>query len=158
MAWQPGQSGNPKGRPKKDKALTAVLSNAAASSLTYYDENGKKKTRRRADIIGEMVLEGVIFGKITFRKESEDDDEITLELTSNDWRNLVQWYFNRVEGLAPKGKEEEPEVDEDEQLDIRKEMEELADKRWSNVKNQLKEMQDAEEHSTTHDPATSVSN
>jgi hypothetical protein len=43
--WRSGSSGNPTGRPKKERALSAIL--AAAGNVTVLDDDGKKTSRAR---------------------------------------------------------------------------------------------------------------
>lgn len=93
MPFTSGQSGNPKGRPKKDRALTAMLEAAGGRTVERVNpESGdmEKLTLRKAAISG--VWQGLTEGQITFLNGSK------LPLYSKDYVELVKWLFSHVDG------------------------------------------------------------
>lgn len=46
--FQPGRSGNPKGRPRKDKTVSRAILKAASATVTA-SENGKRRQIRKLD-------------------------------------------------------------------------------------------------------------
>lgn len=87
--FPPGESGNPKGRPKKDRALTAMLE--AAGARTVDAEDGRASLRKLA-IQG--VWEAVTEGRVRFRSGAE------MPLYSKDYVELVKFLFTHIDGPA----------------------------------------------------------
>ena len=85
--FQPGQSGNPKGRPKKDRALTTILETAGSKTVEL---SGKNISGKRA--LGRMVWEGISTGSVTFPGEQK------LQLSPQDWKDLVKWVYSHIDG------------------------------------------------------------
>ena len=58
--FKPGQSGNPKGRPPKERALTDLLSKQGAK--TILDVDGKKRSQNRvlARLLWELATTGIV--------------------------------------------------------------------------------------------------
>ena len=86
-----GQSGNPKGRPPKDRALTAILERAAAKSV---EVEGVKVSGKQ--LVARQVWEGITTRKVTF------PDKSTMTLNPYQWLELVKWMYSHVDG-PPKG-------------------------------------------------------
>lgn len=82
--WKQGQSGNPKGRPRKERALTRLLENAGRSKLGDSIETAQRLLVRR-------VWEGVATGRIQF-------DDRTMELSSTDYIKLTSMVFGQIDG------------------------------------------------------------
>lgn len=86
--FQPGQSGNPKGRPKKDRALTDVLERAGSAMIEFKD--GERMNGRRA--MARMVWQGVVSGEVEF------PDGKRMRLAPQDWKDFVKWIYNHIDG------------------------------------------------------------
>ncbi len=61
--FKPGQSGNPKGRPKKSKN-SAVLLNLELDQRIVIQENGKKRTITKREAILKQLVNGAMSGNI----------------------------------------------------------------------------------------------
>ncbi len=85
MAWKKGESGNPNGRPPKNRTLTAILEKAGNSK-----RDGVAAKRKLA----ELLWEGATTGKVTF-------DEAPKPLDAQDWLSLSKFIYQHIDG-APK--------------------------------------------------------
>jgi hypothetical protein len=89
-AWKPGQSGNPKGRPK-----TRVLSErlrAAASKTIEVDG----KPTAGSIVAARIAWEAITKGKVKF----PDDAEETI-LSFDQWLALMKFVYGQTEGAPP---------------------------------------------------------
>jgi len=59
-SWQPGQSGNPKGRPPKARVLTDILQRYGGQT---WEVDGKRMAGRR--VVGRMLWELAVCGQAT---------------------------------------------------------------------------------------------
>jgi hypothetical protein len=85
MATPKGVSGNPKGRPPKERALTTLLERAG--NLTV-DVGDAKVARKR--LVAEMVWQVATTGGATFPDGSR--------LVVDDWLSVVKWIYAQVDG------------------------------------------------------------
>ena len=85
--FQKGQSGNPGGRPKRDRVLSAILEKASAKTV---DVDGKGVSAKQ--LIARMVWEGVTTGAVTFPDGHID------KLKTYHWLELVKWVYAQVDG------------------------------------------------------------
>ena len=89
--WQPGQSGNPKGRPPKARAMTALLERAGAKTVEMPD--GKRIAGRR--FVASAMWEMATTGQVTML------DGQVWKVTPAEWFDAVKWIYAQVDG-APK--------------------------------------------------------
>lgn len=87
--WKPGQSGNPKGRPKKNRALTEIL--ARAGSKTAEDCDGKRRSGKR--IVARLLWQAATTGVVQF-----PDSKETMALSLSDWLGIVKFLYGHIDG------------------------------------------------------------
>ena len=85
--WTKGNSGNPKGRPPKDRALTDLLEKAGSVMVSI---DGKRVTSKR--YLAQMVWQAVMTGEVIF------PDEKRMKLSPQDWKDFVKWIYSHVDG------------------------------------------------------------
>lgn len=89
MTFKKGQSGNPKGRPPKSRALTAVLEEAGKQTK---EKNGKRVAKNK--LVAEMAWELVTDGKVTFA-----DGKTTVQIAdATEWINAMKWLYGHIDG------------------------------------------------------------
>ena len=85
--WTKGNSGNPRGRPKKDRALTDILARAGSATV---DVDGTHVSGRR--IMARMVWQGILTGEVEF------PDGKKMRLAPQDWKDFVKWLYGHIDG------------------------------------------------------------
>jgi hypothetical protein len=91
MAWVKGKSGNPKGRPRKERALTAMLERAGGKRI----EDPRHGTITQKDLLTRLLWEGLSTGAVTFPNGR------VMELDAPNWAILSKWLFAQVDGPPP---------------------------------------------------------
>lgn len=87
--FQPGQSGNPSGRPPKSRALSDLLAKALSASVPT--DGGRVAGKR---LLAKLVAEGITTGKVTFPGEEKSI------LGIKDWIEFVKWAYGYLEPPA----------------------------------------------------------
>jgi len=87
MPFMKGQSGNPKGRPPKSRALTKLLEREGNKR---YLAGGVPTQAKR--LFAERVWQGLVTGRITF------DDGTTITLDASDYIALAKLVLSQVDG------------------------------------------------------------
>lgn len=87
--WQKGQSGNPKGGPKKNRALTAILERAGNQTL---DVGGERISGKR--LIARLAWEVATKGEATLPSGR------MLVVAPADWFDVVKWIYTHIDGPA----------------------------------------------------------
>ena len=99
--FKPGHSGNPKGRPKKNKTFKEEISNEL-DELIYIQENGQKKQITKRKALAKKIINEALSGKTSATKiispllfsEQVLDEELSKELNQSD-SDLIQDYIRR---------------------------------------------------------------
>ena len=89
MPFKPGQSGNPKGRPSKERALTSILEVELGKPITTAD--GVKVARKR--LIAQLMAQIATEGRVTLPNGRE--------LVVNDLKELadiLKWIYRHIDG------------------------------------------------------------
>ena len=87
--WGAGQSGNPKGRPKKNRALTEILARAGSKTIEDYD--GKRRSGKR--VMARLLWEAATTGVVQFPGNT---DKTTISLS--DWLGIVKFVYGHIDG------------------------------------------------------------
>ena len=87
MAWKPGQTGNPNGRPIKDRALTTILERAGSQTVEI---DGKRISGKH--LIAHLLWEIVTTGKATM------PDGTVMVVSPGDWFDIVKFIYTQVDG------------------------------------------------------------
>jgi len=93
--WKPGESGNPKGRPRKGKALTEIIK-LAGSRMVDHSEGRISSKRLMARAAWELITHG--------RTELLGGKVLKVENLA-EWKSLVEWVLTRVDGPPIERKE-----------------------------------------------------
>ena len=88
--FKPGQSGNPKGRPPKERALTPLLERAGSKTVEYI---GRRVAGKR--VLATMIWEGLLTVIVTLPTGRK------LTLSPTDWKDFVKWMYRQVDGPPP---------------------------------------------------------
>lgn len=90
-SWKPGQSGNPRGRPPKTRALTEILKRAGSSTMEY---EGKRISGKR--LMAMLLWQVVKTGTVTM------PDGTVIKADFDDWFSVVKFIYQHVDGPPPK--------------------------------------------------------
>lgn len=139
--WKPGESGNPAGRPPKDKSknqLSDDLLNAAEGTFTYYDEEQKLRRVKKSEFISGLIISALTTGMFVFYPTTHDGVIREVPVDSAEIIRLVNFYFSRLEGTPTK--KEDDSKDEVKGADVtEEELDEIRSKRWEGALDQIEE-------------------
>jgi hypothetical protein len=96
MPFQPGTSGNPSGRPPKNRALTEILRKTGARKVAIQQPDGTIKEIPGREALARMVWEVVTSGQVTL-----PDGTVKEVADFADWFAAVQFIYKHIDGPAP---------------------------------------------------------
>lgn len=82
--WAKGQSGNPKGRPPKQRALTSLLEAAG----NRRDQSGVARKRQLAELVWQFAVSG----------SATLPDGRSLRADAGEWLAVVKWLYAHIDG------------------------------------------------------------
>ena len=85
--WKQGQSGNPNGRPPKNRAFTEILAKAGCKTL---DVDGKRMSGKR--LTASLMWQVATLGRCTF------PDGRVMDASPRDWIDIVKWLYAQIDG------------------------------------------------------------
>lgn len=88
--WTKGKSGNPAGRPRKERALTEILEAAGNKTVKVGD---KSVARKR--VLAELIWQLMSDGKATLPNGR------VLEPDPKDWLAVIQFLYKHIDGPPP---------------------------------------------------------
>lgn len=96
MPFVKGQVANPKGRPKKGRALTDILTKTGSKKSIAILRDGITVYRDAKHIMAEMIWTGIATGIVTF------PDGTTRKIEDfADWLSLVKFVYQHIDGPPP---------------------------------------------------------
>jgi len=94
-SFKPGQSGNPKGRPPKNRAMTEILIAAGKKKAS----DGEGGTVARNKLLAEMIWKASTGGEVTFHATNREfGASRTLQLKLPEWIDFVKWLVEQMDG------------------------------------------------------------
>ena len=87
MPFEKGKSGNAKGRPQKNRALTTILEKAGNDKVS----DGVKPIARKK-LLANLLWQAAASGQVTF------PDGTTKQLDIQDWTGVVKFIYQHIDG------------------------------------------------------------
>lgn len=97
--WQPGQSGNPKGRKPKHRPLTEILQRQGEEMVIIGGEAMSAK-----EALARKVWQFVTTGEVSLMGKRLEAQSVS------EWASVVKWLYSHAEGSRSDEAEEEPEI------------------------------------------------
>lgn len=90
--FRPGQSGNPKGRPKRDKSLTSLLAAILSETMSIV-ENGKERRVSRLEALARTIAARAIKGDVKAMGTLLSLVSPSKELQEQVTKTIIEWEF-----------------------------------------------------------------
>lgn len=87
-AWKQGQSGNPNGRPPKDRAIASQIEKA----LNKVELGADGKKHKRVTLLAEIFVNALVTGKVVL------PNGYTLTLPPREWMEMSKFVVTHVDG------------------------------------------------------------
>jgi hypothetical protein len=97
--WKPGESGNPRGRPRRGSALTELLRLKGEQSIVI---GGEEKPAKEA--LAEAVWQFVMSGEVWLAGKRLSANSV------GEWASVVKWLYSQVEPPRMIEGDDEPEL------------------------------------------------
>jgi hypothetical protein len=92
-SFKKGKSGNPRGRPPKSRALTAMLAAAGGKKMV---RSGSEKGVQARRVLAELIWDAATTGMVKFDPAGE-----AQALPPKEWVSVVKFLYEQIDGPAP---------------------------------------------------------
>ena len=95
-SFPPGKSGNPKGRPPKNRTLTNILAKAGGKKIL---RDGKNVPAR--DVLAALLWQAITTGEVKFDSPDPAHQLPPRIIEPKDWVGLVRFVYGQIDGPPP---------------------------------------------------------